>query len=534
MKTALNYFMAGCTVLALVFTSCSKDEDLIPVVKSSAKQVISFVFLPTTNPIDVNVIGTINEGAKTIRATMPPGTNISILLPDIVIPSNAEVSPNTTQDFTNPVIYTVRAEDGSEVIYTATVIAPLSQRQILQVILDANPTNILGWDLTNTADLGTLTGVTTDVDGDIVALSFAGKKLTQFPPEIGLLTNLTNLNMGDNQLSSIPPEIRNLTNLTRLILIDNQLTSIPPEIGQLTNLTKLEFNRNQLTSIPTEIGNLTNLTALDLRSNQLTSIPVEIGQLTNLIFLSLNFNQLTTLPAEIGNLTNLTFLAIVSNQLTSIPPEMGQLINLPALHLDENQLTSIPPEIGFLTELQYLGIEGNNLTTIPQAICYLEEFNEMSISRDAGVLCKTVSEKDALISIYSANPDNALAWSVGSFPGVSFNDSGSPEVITMNNKNLSRLPGNLDQLTSLKTLHASQNPFGSIPSSIGNIGTLGVLTLHKTNLSTVPSELGQLTNLALLTLTDNPITSIPKSVCDRQISKGGILTILTDSGEGCD
>ena len=70
--------------------------------------------------------------------------------------------------------------------------------------------------------------------------------------------------------------------------------SIPPEIGCLTNLTNLWLYNNQLTGeIPVEIGSLTNLTFLDLYNNQLIgTVPPEIGSLTNLIFLSLLGNQL--------------------------------------------------------------------------------------------------------------------------------------------------------------------------------------------------------------------------------------------------
>ena len=64
---------------------------------------------------------------------------------------------------------------------------------------------------------------------------------------------------------AITPEIGNLTNLTNLYLSGNYLTSIPPEIGNLTNLTNLSLDGNQLTSLPPEIGNLTNLTNLESR-----------------------------------------------------------------------------------------------------------------------------------------------------------------------------------------------------------------------------------------------------------------------------
>ena len=66
----------------------------------------------------------------------------------------------------------------------------------------------------------------------------------------------------------------------RLSLFGNYLTSLPPEIGLLTNLTYLDLENNELTSLPPEIGLLTNLTTLDLGSNELTSLPPEIGTLT--------------------------------------------------------------------------------------------------------------------------------------------------------------------------------------------------------------------------------------------------------------
>ena len=81
--------------------------------------------------------------------------------------------------------------------------------------------------------------------------------------------------------------------------------SIPPEIGCLTNLTNLWLYGNQLTGeIPVEIGNLTNLTFLDLYNNQLIgTIPPEIGNLTNLIHLNLSDNQLTgEIPQEVCDL----------------------------------------------------------------------------------------------------------------------------------------------------------------------------------------------------------------------------------------
>ena len=57
--------------------------------------------------------------------------------------------------------------------------------------------------------------------------------------------------------------------------VDNQLTKLAPEIGKLTNLTELNLQGNQLSILPPEIGKLTNLKTLDLRGNKITAKDIE-------------------------------------------------------------------------------------------------------------------------------------------------------------------------------------------------------------------------------------------------------------------
>jgi len=111
--------------------------------------------------------------------------------------------------------------------------------------------------------------------------------LTSLPAEIGKLTALTDLRLGNNKLTSLPPEIGNLTKLKGLSLGGNQLTSLPTEVGKLTTLTSLNLNSNQLTSLPTEIGNITALITLSLSNNQLTSLPTEWGVMYGYIIITL-------------------------------------------------------------------------------------------------------------------------------------------------------------------------------------------------------------------------------------------------------
>ena len=71
--------------------------------------------------------------------------------------------------------------------------------------------------------------------------------------------------------------------VVKLVLEEFGLTgAVPAEIGRLSALRSLDLGDNQLTSLPAEIGQLTSLEELSLSGNQLTSVPAEIGQLTSL------------------------------------------------------------------------------------------------------------------------------------------------------------------------------------------------------------------------------------------------------------
>lgn len=85
--------------------------------KSSEKQILSFSFYSP------EVEATIMESAKTIVATVPSGTDITALVPIITVSEKATINPasGVRQDFTNTVMYTVTAEDGSQASYAVAV-----------------------------------------------------------------------------------------------------------------------------------------------------------------------------------------------------------------------------------------------------------------------------------------------------------------------------------------------------------------------------------------------------------------------------
>ena len=188
------------------------------------------------------------------------------------------------------------------------------------------------------------------------------------PRELGNLSELEYLNLGDGLTGEIPPELGKLTNLVSLYFRNNRLTGeIPPELGRLTKLLELDITSNQLTGeIPPELGNLGQVVYINLGDNQLTgNLPPELGNLSSLGWLFLDANQLTgILPPELGYLSHFESLRIDYNQLTGkIPPELGRLAYLRELHLSHNQLIhDIPPEFGNLSNLGSLTLDHNQLT----------------------------------------------------------------------------------------------------------------------------------------------------------------------------
>jgi hypothetical protein len=86
---------------------------------SSSKSITTFGLQLSTTTI----FGSIDDSAHTISLSVPFETDLRTLSPIIAVSALATSSPasGVSQDFTSPVTYTVKAEDGSTQTYVATV-----------------------------------------------------------------------------------------------------------------------------------------------------------------------------------------------------------------------------------------------------------------------------------------------------------------------------------------------------------------------------------------------------------------------------
>ena len=141
--------------------------------------------------------------------------------------------------------------------------------------------------------------------------------------------------------------------------------AIPPELGDLTNLTNIELHWNDLSGpIPPELGNLAKLETLFLRGNRLSGgMPEELGGLGNLTWMDLSQNQLSGgISPELGGLGNVWSLDLSENDLSGpVPSEFGGLYNLSQLELSHNRLTGAMPAGLKKLELESLMASGTEL-----------------------------------------------------------------------------------------------------------------------------------------------------------------------------
>jgi len=96
-------------------------------IKSSEKMIFAFDI-----PFEAEIVGAIDQVNHTISINTPSGTDVTRIAPIIIISDKATVYPEseTPQNFSSPVVYEVKAEDGTTQNYTVTVNVEKAQEEV--------------------------------------------------------------------------------------------------------------------------------------------------------------------------------------------------------------------------------------------------------------------------------------------------------------------------------------------------------------------------------------------------------------------
>lgn len=152
--TTSNNFTAPLTYQVTAENGTSKKDYVVTVVKAPAsadKSILSFNFEAQFEP---DIIGTIDQAAKTIKLVVPFAQDVSTLIPTftsspfsrLLVGSTYQVSGVTNNNFTSPIDYLCEAENGSTELYKVTILrAPASNlKNILEFRFIGLSTEVIG------------------------------------------------------------------------------------------------------------------------------------------------------------------------------------------------------------------------------------------------------------------------------------------------------------------------------------------------------------------------------------------------------
>ncbi len=333
----------------------------------------------------------------------------------------------------------------------------------------------------------------------------------KLPGEIGLLTELTELNVYNNYLAGgLPAEIGNLKKLWNLGITRSNLQGpIPKEIQHLTELQNLNLSSNMISGIlPPEIGLLVNLTTLDLSNNRLEGpIPSEYKNLRSLHALIIGENQLTgEIPVEIYRLPGLQILWLTGTKLTGeIPPEFYQMTKVRDIAMASTAMSgSLSPDIINLQNLETLELSGMSLQgEVPAELWKLPNLRSLNLAgcNLTGNISPEIGNQTNLSSIQLQGNQmtGPLPKEMGNLKNMTF-------LWLSSNQFSGDIPKELGNLTKLWAFRADNNQLtGSLPVRFASFDGLHDIDLTSNNVEGMP-DLRALTNITSLALVGNRLT----------------------------
>ncbi|XP_031283109.1 disease resistance-like protein DSC1 [Pistacia vera] len=322
----------------------------------------------------------------------------------------------------------------------------------------------------------------------------------KFNPE-----NLVELDMHHSNVEYLWKEKQHLVNLRRIDLSYSQHLTEIPDLTLAPNLEVITLDGcSHLTKFP---GISWNIKKLHLGHTAIEEVPSAIECLNNLdSLLLINCTRLKNLPRSIQNLTTLMHLDLRGcSNITEFPEVSG---DIKYLYLNETAIQELPSSVEYLTKLNTLSL-GNctNLESVPSGLFKLKCLEVLYLfgCSKLGNLPE-ISESMEKLEL-QGTAIKELPYSIERLTQLSLLHLGDC-------KNLTSLPNNFFQLTSLSSLRLSglsgiDKLLDNLPLSLfSGLCSLVELNLNDCNLVELPSALSCLSSSEYLDLTGNNFESL--------------------------
>ncbi|XP_057768641.1 LRR receptor-like serine/threonine-protein kinase RPK2 [Salvia miltiorrhiza] len=365
------------------------------------------------------------------------------------------------------------------------------------------------------------------------------------PSELGQLRQLQVIDVSRNNFGGhIPPEIGNCTSLSVLVLANswNPLPNasslgmeklelpvdeynfydgtLPNEITRLSSLRMVWVPRAMLEGdFPDSWGSCSNLEMLNLAANYYSGkMPVSFSNCKKLQFLDLSSNRLG------GGISNkvpvpcMNVFDVSGNYLSGSIPRFSYESCAPVKSSYEDSIGTYDPPSAYISYFRYRAqLESSlQLSGDGDSFLVLHNFgsNNLSGPLPPMPIASEILGRQTVYAFLAGR--NRLS---GTFPGALLEkcDQVRGVIVNVSDNELSgQLPAEMaTACKSLIVLDASKNRFsGTLPTSIGNLGSLVLLNLSWNPLQgSIPSSLGQLKGIKRLSLAGNNLNgSIPVSL----------------------
>lgn len=348
------------------------------------------------------------------------------------------------------------------------------------------------------------------------------------PPKFLELAELRILRLENCDIQKLPKGIKDLKNLEILSLVNNPLEELPIELNELTRLTSLVIPSHSL-SAPPQLRELLekvspktklhheNWFRRDIVQNFLKDAPAELkekeveileGLLGTMIldtgiihprcWTDLENAFLRARLDQLDQLYWLTKLNLSGMKLRTIPKSVLKLKKLKYLTLENNWLDDLPDELAALEQLEGLSLRKNRLHHVPEIILELPDLIYLDLAQNH-IRKFVITRANAFAKLTTLHlGDNLIDFF------ETANSALNPREILLYQNRLSTFTCEIDQFTSLKSLHLAYNQLAEFPIHAALLPSLNFLALDHNFIPYIPDTFEEEDHEVVITLNGNP------------------------------
>lgn len=305
---------------------------------------------------------------------------------------------------------------------------------------------------------------TLDVGG-LVRLRWTHSFIKDFVQILDNPQSLLELDLSHNSIRSLSdPKFKNYTNLVLLNVSDNAIDDLPRNIFKShESIRRLSLSHNSLKAIPFQVFSpIELLEELDLSYNNLFTLLDHFFKFNrNIEKLLLNNNNITKISSNaLADLIVLQHLDLSHNSLQSISKGLfDPLLDLQYLNLANNPLTNLASgTLRGLRNLRSLNLSGNKITQLSFGLLHFSPLlNSLTLDNTMiEVLHNSELLGVANLEILNIRKNKKLREIESYF----FADTPILKELDIRGNDLTFLPESIVNLTQLKRLNISDNPWG--------------------------------------------------------------------------